>query len=258
LIDALPSELTPEQRLRAEDFIKSYAYVFSKIVSDLGRNRTLPHRINTGVNSPVKEPLRLHPYAHLAEIERNVQEMLSAKLIEPAQSACSSNVLLVRKKDGSMRLSVDYRKLNNITVKDSYPLPRIDSCLESLGGSYHFSTFDLRTGYWQTKLQPEDADKTAFVTRSGQYRFKVLTMGLANAPGQIQRLMDLLLVGLTFECCLVYLDDIICYSRTFEEHLTRLGTIFDRLAKANLKLKASKCQLFQGHETCGRSGVFSD
>ena len=263
LIDALPSELTPEQRLRAEDFIKSYAYVFSKSASDLGRNRTLPHRINTGVNPPVKEPLRRHPYAHLAEIEHNVQEMLSAKVIEPAQSAWSSNVLLVRKKDGSMRFCVDYRKLNNTTIKDSYPLPRIDSCLESLGGSYYFSTLDLRTGYWQTELQPEDADKTAFVTRSGQYRFTVLSMGLANAPGQFQRLMDLILAGLTFECCLVYLDDIICYSRTFEEHLTRLGTIFDRLAKANLKLKASKCQLFQtevhflGH-IVSRQGIAAD
>jgi len=111
-----------------------------------------------------------------------------------------------------MRFCVENRKLNNITVKDSYPLPRIDSCLESLGGSYYFSTLDLRIGYWQTELQPEDADKTAFVTRSGQYRFKVLSMGLANAPGQFQRLMDLILAGLTFECCLVYLDDIICYS----------------------------------------------
>lgn len=147
LIDNLPSELTMEQRKQAEDFIKSFAYVFSKSAGDLGRNRTLPHRINTGLVSPVKEPLRRHPYAHLAEIERNVQEMLAANVIEPAQSAWSSNVLLVRKKDGSMRFCVDYRKLNNITIKDSYPLPRIDSCLESLGGSFYFSTLDLRTGY---------------------------------------------------------------------------------------------------------------
>jgi hypothetical protein len=123
LIDALPSELSPEERKQAEELIKSYAHVFSKSATDFSRNRILPHHINTGTNPPVKEPLRRHPYAHLAEIVRNVQEMLAAKVIEPTQSARSSNVLLVRKKDFSMRFCVDYRKLNSLTVKDSYPLP---------------------------------------------------------------------------------------------------------------------------------------
>jgi len=103
-----------------------------------------------------------------------------------------------------------------------------------------FSTLDFRSGY----RLPEDADKSAFVYRSGQYKFTVLSMGLANAPGQFQRLMDLILAGLTFEACLVYLDDSICFSRTFEEHLARFGAIFNRLAQANLKVKASKCELF--------------
>jgi hypothetical protein len=180
----------------------------------------------------------------LPEIERNVQELLAAKVIEPAQSSWSSNVLLVFKRDGTMRFCVEYRKLNDLTVKDSYPLPRIDTCLESLGESYYFSTSDLRTGYWQTELDMQNADKTAFITRSGQYRFTALSMGLANAPSQFQRLMDLVLAGLNYKSCLVYLDDIICFSRTFEEHLVRLSSVFDRLVQANLKLKVSKCQLF--------------
>ena len=245
LLETLPDNLTEEQHQQAINFIRRYAAVFSKSATDLGRNRTIPHRINTGSHPPVRQPLRRQPYAHQAEIERNVQELLAAKAIEPAQSPWQSNVLLVPKRDKSWRFCVDYRALNNITVKDSYPLPRIDACLDSLGGAQYFSTLDLRAGYWQTELAEEDANKTAFCTRSGQYRFRVLSMGLVNAPSQFQRLMDVILSGLTFESCLVYLDDIICFSRTFEEHLERLGGIFDRLAAADLKLRATKCQLFR-------------
>jgi transposase InsO family protein/predicted aspartyl protease len=245
LIDELPEELTADQRCQAAEFIRSYAHIFSRNATDLGRNSMLPHRINTGDHPPIRQPLRRQPYAHQAEIERNVQEMLAAKVIEPAQSPWQSNVLLVPKRDNTFRFTVDYRSVNNITVKDSYALPRIDACLDSLGGSEYFSTLDLRAGYWQTELASEDADKTAFCTRSGQYKFVVLSMGLCNAPSQFQRLMDLVLAGLTYESCLVFLDDIICFSRSFEEHLKRLGTIFERLAQANLKLRASKCQLFK-------------
>jgi hypothetical protein len=149
------------------------------------------------------------------------------------------------KKDGSLRFCVDYRHLNNITVNDSYPLPRIDTCLDSLGGSCLLSTLDLRAGYFQTELDLSDADKTAFITRSGQYCFSVLSMGLVNAPSQFQRLMDLVLSGLLWKVCLVYLDDIIVFSDTFDKHLQRLGAVFSWLGDAHLKLKASKCQLFQ-------------
>ena len=245
LIESIPTELTDNQRRCATQFIQSYAHIFSSSSTDLGRNGVLPHRIDTGDCKPIKQTLRQQPYAHNAEIERNVQELLAAKVIEPAFSPWASNVLLVRKKDGPMRFCVDYRKLNQATIKDSYPLPRISSCLESLGGSCFFSTLDLRAGYFQTEIDPKDADKTAFVTRSGQYRFTVLSMGLANAPSQFQRLMDLILAGLVWETCLVYLDDIIVYSTSFEQHLERLAVVFERLEQVNLKLKASKCQLFR-------------
>jgi predicted aspartyl protease len=263
LLDALPDELTAVERQAAVTFIQSYAHVFSKSKTDLERNRQVLHCINTGDHPPVRQQLSRQPYAHEAEIERNVQQLLAAKVIEPAQSAYNSNVLLVKKKDGSLRFCVDYRRLNSCTIKDSYPLPRIDSCLDSLGGSRYFSTLDLRSGYWQSEIAEEDRDKTAFSTKSGQYRFVVLSMGLANAPSQFQRLMDLVLAGLNFEACLVYLDDIICFSETFEQHLQRLGAIFERLVAANLLLSASKCNLFQpkvhflGH-VVGRSGIAAD
>ncbi len=245
LIDSLPEQLTREEKERAAAFIRSYAHAFSSSNTDLGRNRLVPHRINTGNRSPVRQPLRRQPYAHVAKIEENVQELLAAKLIEPTVSPWSSNVLLVKKKDGTMRFCVDYRKLNDRTVKDSYPLPRLDGCLESLGGNRIFSTLDLRAGYWQTELDPSDAEKTAFITRSGQYKFTVLSMGLMNAPSQFQRLMDLVLAGLLWDVCLAYLDDVIVFSRDFDQHLERLAAVLDRLVKANLKLKPSKCQLFQ-------------
>ena len=121
---------------------------------------------------------------------------------------------------------MDYRQLNLHTYKDSYPLPRIETCLESLGGSKFFSSLDLRSGYWQAAIDPESADKTAFVTRRGTFRFKVPIFGLTNAPALFQRLMDLVFAGLTWEVCLGYLDDFIVMADTFERHLERLEIIY--------------------------------
>ena len=167
-------------------------------------------------------------------------------------------MVLAKKSDGSLRFCVDYRQLNQLTVKDSWPLPRIDACFDALGRATFLSTADLRFGFWQTAMDPQDADKTAFVTRKVLYRFKVLSFGLANAPSMFQRIMDLVLAGLTWECCLVFVDDILVFSSTFDEHVERLGRVFDRLSAAGLKLKPSKCQLFQkrvsflGHVVSGK------
>ena len=144
-----------------------------------------------------------------------------------------------------MRYCIDYRGLNAVTHKANYPHPRIDSCLDSLGGNTLFSCLDMRSSYWQVKVKDEDVDKTCFVTRKGIFGFKVLPFGLCNAPSTFQRLVDLTLAGLTWEVCLAYLDDLVVFSRTFTEHLDRLQLVFDRLEEANLKLKPSKCSLFQ-------------
>ena len=153
---------------------------------------------------------------------------------------------------------MDYRQLNLHTYKDSYPLPRIEICLDSLGGSTFFSSLDFRSGYWQAAIDPESADRTAFVTRRGTFRFKVLSFGLKNAPALFQRLMDLVLAGLTWEVCLLYLDDVIVMADTFERHLGRLETVVNRLQRAGLKLNPAKCKLLQlktkflGHIVSGR------
>jgi len=236
--------LTDEQRKRAAELLRQNAAVFAKDDTDLGYNDWLPMHIDTGTHRPLKQPVRKQPYCHQPEIEANVKKLLQTGAIEPACSPWSSNVLLVRKKDGTYQFCVDYRKLNELTEKDSYPLPRIDQCLDSLGGATLFSCLDLQAGYWQAALDPTDAAKTAFTVRSGSYQFKVLSMGLANAPSQFQRLMNLVLSGLLWEACLVYLDDVIIYSATFEQHLERLAAVLHRFRCANLKLKPRKCQLF--------------
>ena len=169
--------------------------------------------------------------------------MLEHDVIEPAASPWCSNVVMVRKQDGTMRLCIDYHKLNALTTKDKFPLPKIDSCLDTLNDCEFFSSCDLCWGYWQTEIDERDRDKTAFVTRKGQWRFKVLSFGLANAPSQFARIMELVMSGLTYDVCLVYLDDILVFSKTFDEHLDRLTTVFDRLDRYSLK--PSKCSLFQ-------------
>jgi len=244
LLRSLPVELTSEQKDRAEQLIRSYAHVFSRSEYDIGRTSIIPHRIDTGQNSPHFEQLRRHPTTQLPVIDEHVSHMLEHDVIEPAASPWCSNVVMVRKQDGTMRLCVDYRKLNCLTTKDKFPLPKIDTCLDTLNGCEFFSTCDLHWGYWQTEMDERDRDKTAFVTRKGQWRFKVLSFGLANAPSQFARIMELVMSGLTYDVCLVYLDDILVFSKTFEEHLVRLATVFNRLDRYGLKLKPSKCSLF--------------
>jgi len=140
---------------------------------------------------------------------------------------------------------VDYRRLNSITYKDSYPLPLIDNCLNALAGSSWYSTLDLRSGYYNIPIAESDRDKSAFITRQGCFRFTVMPFGLTCAPSVFQRLMDVVLCGLSYQTCLVYLDDIIVFGQTFEEQLERLGEVFKCLKAANLKLKPSKCFLCQ-------------
>ena len=245
LIDGLPDHLTSEQRVMAEKFIRSRANIFSRSEFDIGRTDILKHRIDTGDNPPHYERLHHHPTTQLPQIDAHVEEMLKHDGIEPAASPSCSNVVMVKKKDGSMRFCIDYRKTNELIKKDHFPLPMIDTCLYMLNGSRWFSSCDLRQGYWQTVIEEEDRDKTVFVTRKGQWRFKVLSFGLCNAPCQFARTMELVLAGLTYDICLIYLDDILIFSRTFEEHCQRLSQVFDRLERQTLRLKASKCHLFQ-------------
>jgi hypothetical protein len=211
---------------------------------DLGRTSVVVHDIDTGDSLPIRQPPRRPPTALQPVIEKEVQAMLEAGVIEPGQSPWSSPVVLVRKKDGSIRFCVDYRRLNAVTRFDAYPLPRIDETFESLSGAKYFSTLDLISGYWQVGLTEQARLKTAFATRSGLYLWKVMPFGLSNAPSTFERLMEAVLQGLQWETCLIYLDDVVVFSTTPGEMVSRLDVVFSRLKEAGLKLKPRKCKLF--------------
>ncbi|KAL5500047.1 hypothetical protein EMCRGX_G011541 [Ephydatia muelleri] len=193
--------------------------------------------------SDVISPARRLPFHQRDVVQKMIQGMLQQGIIEPSGGAWASPIVLVRKKDGSYRFCVDFRRLNSVTKKDVHPLPRIDDALDTLSGSKWFSTLDLASGYWQVEMDPADKEKTAFITPFGLHQFRVMPFGLTNAPSTFQRLMSMVLAGLSWVTCLVYLDDIIIFSRTVEEHLQRLTEVLQRLKEAGLKIKPSKCHL---------------
>ena len=171
--------------------------------------------------------------------------MRSQGVIEPSHSPWSSPVVLVQKKDGSKRFCVDYHKLNEVTKRDSYPLPQVDTTLCAVSGSSWFSMLDLKSGYWQVKMAEKDKEKTAFTTDEGLWQFIVMPFGLANAPATFERLMERILQGLPWTVCLVYLDDVIVYAKTLADEFENFQTVFRRLRQAGLKLNPRKCHLFQ-------------
>jgi len=239
-------ESTPDDTRHAlRELIAGYADVFSRSEYDLGLTNVVVHQIDTADARPVRQPLRRYPPAHVQAISEHVDTMLQQNVIEPACSPWASNIVLVRKRDGSLRCCIDYRQLNSATRKDAYPLPRIDACLDAMSNAQWFSTFDLRSSYHQVPVEPADRDKTAFICPRGMYRFKTMPFGLCNAGATFQRLMDVVMTGLHLELCLVYLDDIIVFSSSVAGHLDRLRVVLDRLRSAGLKLKPGKCVFLQ-------------
>jgi len=212
---------------------------------NLGLTRCVEHRIRL---KPGAVPVRQHPYKagplarerEKAEVER----MRSMGVIEPSNGEWAIPVVKVPKPDGSVRFCIDYRKLNFMTFKDAYPIPRIDECIDSLGDARGFSTLDCNAGYRQIPVAEEDKHFTAFTCHSGAWQCVRLPFGLRNAPATFQRAMDMLLAGVRWQICLVYLDDVIGFSRSPEEHLQHLDEVLTGREKAGSTLKAAKCHLF--------------
>ena len=178
-------------------------------------------------------------------VRAHIQEMLDIGTICKSHSLWANAVVLVQKKDGGLRFCIDLRKLNNWTVKDAYSLPQIDKTLDSLQGSQWFSSLDLKSGCWQVKNDGESKPLTAFtVGLLGFYECKRMPFGLTNAPVTFQRLMKTHLGDLNLHWCIIYLDDIVIFSKDLTSHLKRLKAVFQKLEKAGLKLKPSKCEIF--------------
>lgn len=242
LPDVSKCAFTDPDKERLRNLLYNYRDIFAYKLQDLGRTSLVYHTIDTDENKPIKQrPYRTSPEKR-EEIDRQVKEMCDQNIAQPSLSPWASPVVLVKKKDGSMRFCVDYRKLNAVTKKDSFPLPLITEVLDSLNATRYYTSLDLKSGYWQIELDPNTKEKTAFVTHNGLYHFQVLPFGLTNSPATFQRLMGHILRGLEYRSALIYIDDIIIFSKTVDEHLLHLEEVFSRLRDANLKLNPKKCE----------------
>ena len=233
---------------QARSLLAEYHDLFSLEKNEIRRTKAAEHVIE--LKDPdaalFKERFRRIPPSQVDEVREHLKLMLDVGAIQPSNSPCCNAVVLVRKKDGSLRFCIDFRRLNSLTKKDSHPLPRICETLESLVGAAYFSTLDLTSGFWQVPMAEESKQFTTFTLGSmGLFEHNRMPFGLCNAPATFQRLMQNCLGELNLTYCLIYLDDVIVYSKTPEEHLQRMHIVFDHLCEHGLKLKPTKCDLFR-------------
>ena len=253
-----------EDQEKAKKVLEEYQDIFALKDSELGHTKLTKHEIKLVDHKPFKERYRRIPPQQFEEVRKHLEEMINIGAIRKSQSPWASAIVLVRKKDGSLRFCIDLRKLNERTIKDAYSLPRIEESLDCLNGAQIFSSIDLKSGYWQVELTEESKAMTAFtVGPLGFYECVRMPFGLTNAPATFQRLMESCLGEMHLNWCIIYLDDIIVFSKSREEHLERLKGVFQKLREAGLKLKPSKCEFFRdkiaylGH-IVSKAGVETD
>ena len=256
-------QLEQHQLEQLQQLVEEYHEVFALAEDEMGCTDVVKHKIDTGDHPPIKQYPRRTPFVQRAKIASMITDMEKKGIVKPSVSPWASPVILVPKKDGTTRFCVDYRRLNAVTKKDVYPLPRIEDILDTIGRARYFTTFDLSAGYWQIQLDPCATEKTAFTTHCGLFEFTRMPFGLCNAPSTFQRVMQTVLAGLEGKSCFVYIDDILVCSRSFEEHIAHLREVLERLRRANLKLKLAKCSFlcksvqYLGH-VISREGISPD
>jgi hypothetical protein len=247
VLAALQPEKELESNPAAATLLAEFADVFpDQLPSELPPRRDVDHRIELTQNSPpaARGMYRMSP-GELDELKAQLKELLESGFIQPSKSPFGASVLFVKKKDGSMRMCVDYRDLNRITIKNRYPLPRVEELFDRLRGAKFFSKIDLRSGYHQVRIHPDDVPKTAFRTRYGHFEFLVLPFGLTNAPATFMHLMQSIFGPHLDVFVIVFLDDILIFSKTENEHKQHVRKVLELLRKHKLFAKKSKCEFFQ-------------
>ena len=244
-VDLTELDLTKYQREQLEGLLRKHSKAFISNDEDLGYTETVTHKIRTTDDLPITQPYRRIPPSQYQEVKEHIQKLISTNVIRESHSPYASPIVLVRKKNGSLRLCVDYRKLNLKTLKDSFPLPRIDESLDALNGAKWFTTLDLASGFNQVAVADDDKQKTAFTTPFGLYEYNRMPFGLCNAPATFQRLMQSCLNDQIYQTLMVYIDDIIIFAETFDDHLARLDKALARLTEHGLKIKTEKCSFLQ-------------
>ncbi len=240
------TDLTPEQAAQARDLLLSYRDIFSMDDFDIGHTAKIKHRINLTDNTPFKQRHRRIPPSMYEEVKSHLRNLLDNGIITESDSPWASGIVLVQKKDGRLRFCIDYRQLNQRTVKDAYALPRFEEMMDQLIGSKYFSSLDMRSGYYQVEIEEEDKPKTAFtVGPLGFYQCERMPFGLTNAPATFQRLMERCMGELHMKENVTFIDDVIVHGCTFDEELTRLGHAFEKIRSSNLKLNPAKCSFFK-------------
>jgi hypothetical protein len=243
-------DLNEEQHLEMENLLRK----FWRTLQDIpGCTNLAEHNIDTGDTRPIRQkPYRI-PFARREAVKKEKEDMLKNGIIKQSESPWASPIVLVPKPDGSWRMCIDFRKLNNVTKFDNYPIPRMDDILDKLGRARYITTLDCCKGYWQIKLNKESQAKSAFITPFGLFEYIRMPMGPACSAATYQRMMDKLLVGLdTFSAA--YIDDIIIFSETWPDHLRHVKTVLTRLQQANLTAKPKKCNfgtketIYLGHK----------
>ena len=248
-LDLSGLEAWPEDQAgKAHSLLKEYHDIFLLEKCDMGHTNATKHKIV--LKDPDTPPFKEHfcriPPPQLDKVREHLKLMLDTGVIQPSNSLWCNAVVLVRKKDGSLRFCIDFRKLNSLTVKDSHPLPHICETLESLAGAAHYLTFDMNSEFWQVSMDEESKQYTAFTLGSmGLYECESMPFGLCKAPPTFQRRMQNCLGELNLTYCLIYLDDVIVFSKMPDEHLQRMCVVFDCLRENSLKLKPSKCDVFK-------------
>lgn len=252
------NHLNSEEKNALKQLLKKHKNILHRPDDKLTFTNRVKHQIKTTDEVPVHTKSYRYPYVHKQEVQKQIQKMLDDGIITPSQSPWSSPIWIVPKKlDASgkqkWRIVVDYRKVNEKTIDDRYPLPNISDILDKLGRCQYFTTLDLASGFHQIEMHPDSIPKTAFSVEHGHYEFVRMPFGLKNAPATFQRVMDDVLKGLQNKICLVYMDDIIIFSTSLQEHINNLKLVFERLSQAGLKIQLDKSEFlcksveFLGH-----------